>query len=108
MVRANFSNGYFAITPLYSEGKALITCIGKPNTLMPDGSVQIQFLAEYEDTEKQAKYVLQNMGWWRVCRILLEIIKDIVEQDKNKELFDDINKALHLDTEGDDNGNLYL
>jgi len=96
MARANFSNGLFKIEPCYSDGKALITCIGKPNALMPDGSVQIQFFAEYEDVEKQEKYIRTSMGWWRLCGILLEILKEIVERKKNQQLFEDIDKALHL------------
>lgn len=67
--------GYLGINPLYSEGKALILAI--------KGNTTIAFAAEYEDVERLANYILAYMGWWRMCRILLEILKEIVAKEQS-------------------------
>ena len=79
-------NGFLRIVPSYSDGKAKVICRAKDTV--------ITFPVEYEDTEKLAKYIIDRMGWWRVCRIMLEILKELVEEKQNSELFEEINSML--------------
>ena len=69
--------GYLVIVPLFSEGKAQVVCRLANTT--------ITFHAEYEAVESHAKYILAYMGWWRTCRILLEVLKEIVEKNKKEQ-----------------------
>lgn len=70
-------NGYLVIVPCYSEGKAQVVC------RLAD--ITITFLSEYEAVENHAKYILAYMGWWRTCRILIEVLKEIVEKNKKEQ-----------------------
>ena len=54
----------------------------------------IEFDAELEDLWKMLETIKIQYSWWRTARIIMEIIKEICEREKQAKLLQDINSYL--------------